>query len=181
MTHVALLRGINVGGHTKVEMTKLRFIFSELGFDNISTYINSGNVIFDDSKGLSIEHINQVIEKRIKEEFGIAVPVLVIPIHHLKTICTKAPVNWVNDKDMKCDVLFLWKEIDSPEIVTQLSYNTEIEEVLYTPGAVIWKVDRKHINKGKMVKIVGTSIYKKMTVRNINTVRKLLEKASSID
>jgi uncharacterized protein (DUF1697 family) len=60
--YVALLRGINVGGNNRVEMTKLKKVFEELGFADVSTYINSGNVIFS-SQRKDAEHFPGEIEK----------------------------------------------------------------------------------------------------------------------
>lgn len=53
-TYVALLRGINVGGNNKIEMTKLKVLFESLGYTNVVTYINSGNVIFETRKKMSV-------------------------------------------------------------------------------------------------------------------------------
>lgn len=176
MKYIALLRGINVGGNTKVPMQELVVLCQELGFTNVSTYINSGNVLFESTDDETTDSLAQLFEKRLYQKYTLTIPVLVVTTDLLHAISSKIPNSWTNDTDMKCDVLFLWKEIDSKDILTQLAYNPDIEDVLYTPGAVVWRIDRRYINKGKMVKIVGTAIYKKMTVRNVNTVRKLVEK-----
>jgi uncharacterized protein (DUF1697 family) len=76
---------------------------------------------------------------------------------------------------MKCDVMFLWPAIDSPKIMEQIPYKPDVEDVLYLPGAVIWRIGRDKVNRGAVLKIVGTDVYKQMTVRNPNTVRKLYE------
>ena len=68
MIQVALLRGINVGGNNKVEIKKLKTTFELLGFENVVTFINSGNIIFEDlSKGQEVM-VNE-IEKAIKQDF----------------------------------------------------------------------------------------------------------------
>jgi hypothetical protein len=56
---------------------------------------------------------------------------------------------------------------------------SEIEDYLYTPGAIIWRIDREKVTKSKVTKMVGTDLYKKLTIRNCNTVRKLLSLAQS--
>ena len=72
MVYVALLRGINVGGNSKVEMPRLKSTFERLGFTKVVTYINSGNVIFYDDARTSAQIVVD-IEKGIQEYFGFAI------------------------------------------------------------------------------------------------------------
>jgi uncharacterized protein (DUF1697 family) len=83
------------------------------------------------------------------------------------------PDAWVNDTTMKCDVMFLWPTIDSSNVLEQIPHNPEIEDVIYLPGVVVWRIDRDKVNGGQMPKIIGSDIHKQLTVRNPNTVRKL--------
>lgn len=170
---VALLRGINVGGNAKVEMARLRTVFEDLGATLVSTYINSGNVIFVDSRKEA--ELVKLIEAAIKKEFGLSVPVIVRSQAEIEALLQKVPKSWVNDTQQKTDVLFLWAEVDKPSVVKGIDYKPEVENVLYVPGAVVWNVDRKHIKPGSGIKLIGTDLYRKMTARNINTVRKLDE------
>ena len=171
MTYVALLRGINVGGKTRVEMPRLKAIIEKLGFTSVRTYINSGNVIFASETVPNAERIEAAIEK----EFGFKVPVVLRSKDEIATLLKGFPESWVNDDNMKCDVMFLWVAIDTPAIMQQIPYKQEIEDVLYLPGAVIWRIDRDKVTRGAVLKIVGRDVYKQMTVRNPNTVRKLYE------
>lgn len=74
---------------------------------------------------------------------------------------------------MKCDVMFLWDKYNNKSVIEQLTIKPEIDEVKYVHGALVWKVDRKNVTKSGMMKIVGTDLYRNMTVRNCNTVRKI--------
>ncbi|HZZ98930.1 MAG TPA: DUF1697 domain-containing protein [Candidatus Saccharimonadia bacterium] len=172
MIYVALLRGINVGGNRKVEMAKLKQTFESLGFTDVKTYINSGNVIFEtpskDDKALCGQ-----IEKAIETDFGFNVPVLLRSLKQIEKLLEKLPVKWVNDAAMRCDVMFLWPDIDNREIVAQIPHNPEIEDVVYYPGTVVWRINRENVRRGQVIKIISTDIYKKFTIRNVNTVRKL--------
>jgi uncharacterized protein (DUF1697 family) len=174
MVYVALLRGINVGGNNKIEMSRLKLEFESLGFTGVKTYINSGNVIFT-AKATNEAKLTQLIEAAIEQQFGFRVSVLLRNFASIKQLVEAIPADWVNDKKMKCDVLFLWKELDSPSILKQLSINPSIEQVKYFPGAVVWCIKRENIGKSRMLKLVGTKTYKQMTVRNPNTVRRLYE------
>ena len=68
-TYVALLRGINVGGHKKIKMLELRECFIKLGYQNVQTYIQSGNVVFDCSE-TNEEDVKKRIEEGLKQSFG---------------------------------------------------------------------------------------------------------------
>jgi uncharacterized protein (DUF1697 family) len=172
MTYVALLRGINVGGNRKIEMAKLKTTFERIGFSNVKTYIASGNVIF--SSDLTDEaDITKTIESEIEKDFGFPVDVLLRNFEEIKQLYNEIPDRWVNDKIMKCDVMFLWKSADRPEIIKQLPSNPEFEDLKYFPGAVVWRINREHVTKSRLVKIIGTPIYKQLTIRNANTVRKI--------
>lgn len=173
MTYVALLRGINVGGNAKVAMPALKVTFERLGFGSVSTYINSGNVIFQD--GRSATELVPLIEKAITEDFDLSVRVVLRNLDNMHRLCREIPAEWTNDTAQKTDVLFLWEEIDGPDILKKISIKPEIEHVRYIAGALVWNIARENATRGSGVKLIGTEVYKHMTVRNINTVRKLYE------
>jgi uncharacterized protein (DUF1697 family) len=173
MIYVALLRGINVGGNRTVSMRMLKSVFEAAGMTDVRTYINSGNVVFS-SKLRSPKRIAPPLEKAIAAEFGFAVDVLVVAEPKLRSIVEAIPAKWMNDQAMRCDVLFLWDDVDRRSVLDELPVREGIDTVLYTPGAVIWQLARKDINKSRMAKLAGTSLYKRMTFRNCNTARKLL-------
>ena len=75
--YIALLRGINVGGKNIIKMADLKTAFEQRGFQNVITYINSGNILF--SSKLDETDIKCVCEKLLKEDFGLDIPVCVIP------------------------------------------------------------------------------------------------------
>lgn len=174
MVYVALLRGINVGGKNKVDMKKLKAAFEAAGMTSVRTYINSGNVIFS-SKSRSRTRLAGVLEDAIADAFGFSVDVLVRDLKTMRTIVKALPRTWVNDAAMKCDVMFLWDDVARASVVKELPTKPEIEDLKYVAGAVIWRVDRKNVTRSGMMKLVGTPLYKRMTIRNCNTTRKLLE------
>ncbi len=172
MTYLALLRGINVGGKTKVAMTELKQVFERLGFEGVQTYINSGNVIFV-SDEQSLSKLTGRIEAAIERHFGFPVKVIVRSAKEIEKLVNSLPDQWVNDQTMKCDVMFLAPEIDNKAILKSIPFNPAIEDVVYYPGAVVWRIDRDKVRPGQVLKIIGSNMYKQMTVRNPNTVRAL--------
>jgi uncharacterized protein (DUF1697 family) len=173
MVYVALLRGINVGGKTKVEMPRLKAAFEDLGGEDVLTYINSGNVIFRDKRPAT--DLAPLIEKAINKEFGLDVRVLLRSATNLKKLTQEIPSSWTNDGKQKTDVMFLWEEIDSPGILKKVVINPQLENVRYIDGALVWNIGRENVTKGNGVKLIKTDLYRHMTIRNVNTVRKLYE------
>jgi uncharacterized protein (DUF1697 family) len=90
-TYVALLRGINVSGHNAIRMPELQASFSGLGFADVRTYLQSGNVVF--SAGKSNESkLAAAIQARIKQDFGLEVPVLVMSANELEQVANANPL-----------------------------------------------------------------------------------------
>ena len=85
--YVALLRGINVGGRAKVAMADLRAVFESLGFDDVRTYIQSGNVVFGSSKTVDAA----AVEKRIAAEMGVEPTVLLRTAKEMATVAEGNP------------------------------------------------------------------------------------------
>lgn len=170
---LALLRGINVGGNNKVEMLKLAQLFSSLGFAEVKTYINSGNVILFATENSNALQDN--IEKAIHKSFGFEVKVLIRDAENILNICEAIPASWKNDSEQKTDVLFLWKDFDSEKTLEKIEQNPEVDKLIYTDGCIVWNVQRSNYTKSGMNKFIGSTVYKNMTARNINTVRKLGE------
>lgn len=174
MRYVALLRGINVGGANPVSMARLRGAFESAGMTAVRTYINSGNVVFSAGEG-EAAGLAQRLEDVVEREIGAQIGILVVDADRLRGIVTAIPDHWVNNDSMRCDVFFLWKDVDSPQVLDQLEHDPDLEDVTYQPGAVIRRVDRANVTRSRLTRVMGTPLYKRMTVRNCNTARKLLE------
>lgn len=179
MTYVALLRGINVGGNNKVDMKQLKAVFEQVGMTNVSTYINSGNVIFTDDRH-SPQELTTILEKGIEQHFGFAVKVLIRDKNNLQKIIDALPDAWQNDDTMKCDVMFLWESVATPEVIKQLKIIPDIDTVLYVDGAILWSVARENVTRSGMMKLVDTELYRQMTIRNCNTTRKIYSLMNNI-
>lgn len=171
MKYIALLRGINVGGKNKVEMAALKTLFEVSGFTQVVTYLNTGNVVFE----ALVKPTAALLQKRIAGAFGLSVPVLLLDANAVCRIAESIPESWRNDPDQKSDVCYLFPEVDDATIVMKVGCNADVETGLYVPGAFLWNIERKHYSRASLPKIVGTKLYASMTVRNVNTARKLAE------
>ena len=174
MTYVAFLRAVNVGGKSIVSMAAIKAAMVALGLSDVRTYINSGNVIFS-SRASTAERLTARIEKALEQHTGVAIKVLVMDHKTLKKTVDAIPRTWVDDKTMRTYVLLLWKELDDRSILDRLPIKPGVDELKYTGGAVVWRVDRENVSRSHMNKIVGTPLYKKITIRSANTMRKLNE------
>jgi uncharacterized protein (DUF1697 family) len=171
MKYVALLRGINVGKQKRLDMKKLRELFESLGHKSVSTYINSGNVIFESDKKQA--DVRKVVEAGIEKAFGFHVSVLIKTCAELRRIAEAIPKGWENDSTQRSDVAYLFPEIDSRKTIDMLPVKSEYVDVRYVEGAIYWNVKRKDRNKSQLGKLIGHRIYQQMTVRNVNTARYL--------
>ena len=171
MDYIALLRGINVGNSIKINMKELKVLFEQCGFSNVSTYINSGNVIFksNDKKNSITENIEKVLQIMTGNE----VNVLVKTKSEMVKIANTIPSDWQNNNVQKTDVAYLFESIDNENIINELPIKKEYIQVIYVKGALIWNVQREDYNKSHLNKIISNKVYKDMTIRNVNTARYL--------
>ncbi len=116
----------------------------------------------------------KLIELGIKENFGLDISVLIVSEIHFRKIVLSIPNDWENNVEMKSDILFLFDEVDTPTIVSEFKVQHELIEFNYVSGAVILKVTRENLVKSQLSKLAGQALYKRMTIRNVNTVRKIL-------
>jgi uncharacterized protein (DUF1697 family) len=171
--YVALLRGINVGGRTLVKMADLKACFERLGFDDVSTYIASGNVLFesgDDAAGLAT-----TIEAAIEQRFELPVKVVVLDRASYARIVKAIPKPWIGDGSLRANVAFVRPGTDAKAVVRDLEPDPAIEEVKAVKGAILWATRRDALNRSVMRKLIAGAAYKELTVRNLNTTLKLQE------
>ncbi|MCM3781704.1 DUF1697 domain-containing protein [Neobacillus mesonae] len=173
MIYVALLRGINVGGKNKINMKLLKESFERVGMLNVVTYINSGNIIFAHPKENFNTEIAQILEQAIVEDFALPIRVVVRSLEEMQTVVEVLPDSWTNDALAKSDVMFLWDEINHDSILDKLPLKPGIGTLLYTPGAILYSVAKENVTKSGMNKLIGTTIYQHMTIRNVNTTRQI--------
>jgi uncharacterized protein (DUF1697 family) len=174
MVYVAFLRAVNVGGKGVVSMAAIKEALVALGLSDVRTYINSGNVIFSTRASDALK-LTTRIEKALEQHTGMTIKVLVMDHKTLKKMVEAIPPDWVDDKTMRTYVLLLWKELDDRKILDRLPIKPGVDELKYTPGAVVWRVDRENVGSSRMNRMVGTPLYKKITIRSANTMRKLHE------
>lgn len=117
--------------------------------------------------------IVQLLEDVISADFSLEIKVLIQSLNLFEQVMNVLPEDWVNDKTMKSDILFLWDEIDDETILDQFIIKPEVDTALYIPGAILWSVSRENSSRSGLNRLVSKKIYKQITIRNINTIRKI--------
>ena len=173
--HLALLRGINVSGHNMIKMDALKTTLEVVGFTNVETYIQSGNV-FVESDEESAFGVGFKIKQEIFKTFGHDVPTIVIGKNDLELCFKNNPFLKGKDVDTKkLYVAFISKELSSSAInelkISQFKPDEAVIDgnkifIKYDVGAGKTRFDQKYIEK----KLNVTA-----TIRNWNTITKLLE------
>ncbi|PHQ57519.1 MAG: hypothetical protein COC16_00590 [Lutibacter sp.] len=175
-TYIALLRGINVSGHNKIKMTQLKQLFVDLSYHNITTYIQSGNVVFQSKKN-SKSTIKATITEAIKTKFDYDVKVVIITKKELQTVFTSNPFLKINTSDI------------TKLCVTFLSNNPLLENIPQIEALIANNPDEfKIINKSIYLhcptgfgrtKLTNNLFERKLksdaTTRNWKTITKLIE------
>ena len=169
---VALLRGVNVGGNNMISMRALKESFETMGFANVSTYINSGNIIFQ-SKESDPRKLEKKLEQMLSSDYQLDSKVVVRSLSEMEKLVQALPREWNDDSDFRYNVVFLRHTVDSEKVLDELPANNDIEEVLYRPGALLWSLQASEATRSKFAKLPTRKIYKEMTIRNLNTTRKL--------
>jgi len=171
--YLALLRGINVGGNNIIKMADLKACFEKMGFDGVITYIQSGNVLFD-SEDSDINHLTTTIEQNLSEQFSYASRIVLIPQEKLLRIIQTAPDGFgVLPDEYRYDVIFLKQPLTAEEALSKIKIKEGVDFVTAGDGVLYFSRLSSQSSQSQMTKMMGTAIYKEMTIRNWNTSTKL--------
>ncbi|MCP5063536.1 MAG: DUF1697 domain-containing protein [Ignavibacteriae bacterium] len=172
-TYIALLRGINVSGQKKIKMTDLKVYFETLNFENVRTYIQSGNVIFESTKTDATDLAIQ-IKTEILIQYGFDVPTLVLTSEYLKNILNNNPLG----KDKNTDQIYFTILADKPS--TENIEKIKKENYLPDEFSILDKVVYLYLSNGYGRTKLNNNFFEnklkvKATTRNWKTLNKILE------
>jgi uncharacterized protein (DUF1697 family) len=174
IVYVALLRGINVGGNNMVSMKSLKASFEKLGLDDVSTYINSGNVLFRSAES-DPRNLENKIDRMLEQEYDLNGSTVVRSYAEMNRLQKTITTNWQERQtDWRYNVIFLRHTIDSKKLVDGIVVTPEKEQVIYCAGTLLWCAHPDALNRTGMLKLSKQSINREMTVRNLNTTTKLV-------
>ena len=171
--YAAFLRGINVGGHRIIKMEDLRRMFEAFGCRNVSTFIQSGNVIFESPK-TGAEGLEEEIQAKLAKSLGYEVEIFLRTLRALEKIAAQSPFQ--EDENSTVYVAFLKKKPDRKAGQALLALQNKVDEFSIKDREVYCF---RHKDKGES--ILSNNLLEKMlgtpaTTRNMTSIRKILEK-----
>jgi uncharacterized protein (DUF1697 family) len=111
----------------------------------------------------------------LAKEYKLDSKVVVRSYAEMASLVKKLPKKWNDHDRWRYNVMFLRHSIDSDSVLARLSPKDGIEEVTYVPGTLLWAVEISNVNRTTMIKLSSQKIFQDMTVRNLNTTKKLHE------
>jgi uncharacterized protein (DUF1697 family) len=172
--YVALLRGINVGGKNLIRMPALKAAFEDDGFANVSTYIQSGNVLFD-AAAVDSAKLTTRIEKILAEAFDYIPTVVVRSRRQMRAIVERAPKGFGSQPAKYLyDAVFLKEPLTAKAAIKQLSLNPGVDEAWAGTGVLYLSRLKARATSSRLNRIASLPIYASMTIRNWNTTTKLI-------
>lgn len=175
MRYLALLRGINVGGNNIVKMSELRTCFECMGLEQVATYIQSGNVLFE-STVRSVEQLSRAIEEALSAQLVRGAQVVVVPQRQLERVVKKAPIGFgMEPEKYRYDVIFIKAPSRAEDLLGTVPLKEGVDEAFESNGVLYFKRLISRASESKLPKLINTPGYKSMTVRNWNTTAKLYE------
>ena len=172
-TYISILRGINVGGHRKIIMAELRKMYELLGFSQIKSYIQSGNVVFKTNQKMSSHELESLLEKSIKETFGHEVPVLIRTSEEWKMAIKTNPFF---TKEANTDKLFITFLSQSPSTALKeelSSMDFSPDQLKIIDKCVYLYCERKYHETKMTHSIIERKLKVKATARNWKTIMKI--------
>ena len=173
MKYVALLRGINVGGRNLVKMADVRDRLEGRDFTRVTTYIQSGNVLFE-SRSSDAVRLTAVMEKALVTAFGHEVPVFLRSQAQLKRIVSQAPSAWKTGNALRQNVAFLRAPLTAKRALSEIDPRPDVDSVTAGNGVLYMSTVMSRVKQSRLPKIVATPIYRDMTIRSYSTCQKIL-------
>ena len=174
--YVALLRGINVGGKNPIPMAGLKTCFEHNGFDDVLTYIQSGNVVFSSPVSNQTE-LTRVIERILRTTFThYAASVVLRSRSQMRAVVERAPNGFgANPALYRYDVIFLKPPLTAKRAVKSVSMKEGVDLGWAANGVLYFSRLTSRATQSRLNRVVSLPIYQQMTIRNWNTTTKLAE------
>jgi len=179
--HIALLRGINVGGKNIIKMADLKDELSKMGLENVQTYIQSGNILFQSNDNEKV--LKERMEQKIEGKFGFKVPVVLRNLQEMNEIVTQCPYSEQevetakSQTDREVFYLIFFDEVPSEEELERFTNTKSSRESFQLIGKNMYLL----LNDGVRFAKISVALQKTKnihTIRNWKTVNKLMELAN---
>ena len=171
--YVALLRGINVGGNNKIKMNELAAYFESLGFTDVRTYIQSGNVIFRADEP-DQARLRARLEAALSEAFQYDANLMLREDEEMRAIVAQAPEGFGSQPEVyRYNVLFLQKPIRADEVIRDIPVKEGVDQAFAGDGVLYFSHLMAKAGQSRLSRIIQLPVYKDLTIRNWNTTTKL--------
>lgn len=175
--HIVLLRGVNLGARNRISMPELRELLADAGFDDVRTYLQSGNVVL--SSDASPDEVVRECEEQIAARFGLDIRVVVRTRDDLAEVVRRDPLGKVAVNPKRYQVTFLTVE-PAPEVMRKLAAATAPPEQLVHVGRELYAWHPDGVGRSRLgTLLAGRALGVTATARNWTTVTKLLALADA--
>ena len=179
--YVALLRGINVGGKNLIKMADLAACFQALGFKEVRTYIQSGNVIFSADE-TDQSRLIDLLEESLSQAFQYNASLVLRSELEMLDIVAQAPPAFGNDAaSYRYDVIFLKEPLTATEAMQSVTTKEGVDQAFAGNGVLYFSRLISRVTQSHLTRIISTPVYQRMTIRNWNTTTKLLSLMKNSD
>jgi uncharacterized protein (DUF1697 family) len=172
MQYAAFLRGVNVGGNGIIKMADLKTAVEKAGFSGVKTYIQSGNIILSSAE-TDVLQIAASLEKIILRTFKIVSPTVVITRARLENVLKQAPPEWEKE-DLRRYIAFVLAPVTVPDVIGDFEIKPGVDTIKAGPDVIYVTTTMEGRTKSKLNRIMSKPSYKKLTMRDYNTVKKIL-------
>ncbi|MGI8616247.1 MAG: DUF1697 domain-containing protein [Actinomycetota bacterium] len=174
--YVALLRGINVGGKNAIPMAGLKSCFEENGFDDVRTYIQSGNVIFSSSVSTQAE-LTKVIERMLRTTFAhYDANVVLRSRSQMRAVVERAPKGFGTQPTLyRYDVVFPKPPLTATKAMRDVSMKEGVDRGWAANGVLYFSRLTSRATQSRLNRVASLPTYKNMTIRSWNTTTKLVQ------
>jgi len=177
MKYIVLLRGINISGKNKISMPILKSVLQKSGFNNVISYLNSGNIILE-SDIVDKETLSKKVFDIIKDNFELEIPIFVTTPAELEDVLANSPKWWATqNKDIYDNLIFILPPTRYEEVYSTIGEpSKDIDKIAEYNNHVFWSFGLKNYRKSNWwIKTASTYIKDKITIRTANTIKKVLE------
>ena len=174
-TYAALLRGINVGGKSLIRMAELRACFEDGGFDDVATYIASGNVVFGSTER-GAAALTGRIERMLTDRFELEVAVVLRTRAQMRSVVQNAPSGFGADPSRyRSDVIFLKAPLTPAKAMEVVRTRDGVDQAWRGRGVLYFSRLTSRATQSRMSAIVGTPAYRLMTIRSWKTATAIVQ------
>jgi uncharacterized protein (DUF1697 family) len=172
---VALLRGINVGGKNLIKMADLAACFQALGFTDVRTYIQSGNVIFRE-EGADYPQLTRLLEEVLSKAFQYNASLVLRSEAEMQAVVSHAPEGFGNDPTtFRYDVIFLKEPLTASEAMQSVTVKEGVDQAFAGKGVLYFSRLISKASQSHLTRLISLPIYQNLTIRNWNTTTRLLK------